>query len=260
MMGDAMNATIIKPCSSETTLSYFINAVITARLETGLRSDSFGTDEDVNIYLAGMLKRFAGGQKTTVLKESELIALQESKKDIRERYWLYKENAEAILFGITIMGGVEKEMVGDRAWMALGEDVYLARCKSYFAAAASYARQTSKKEFAFAKVMEKIVDNFTVYLNLLYHLRDHYFHFEDKFTDGEWFHFVHKNIIEKPGVNSKVYVELMDNFLEKLSIWKKSCCDADKDILRIMAAELKRLNPGFKYDIESLFSLKREAA
>ena len=255
-----MNVTIIKPCSRETSLSYFINAVITARLETGLRSDSFGLDEDVNMYLAGMLKRFAEGQNLKVLKESELVALQESKKDIRERYWLYKENAEAILFGITIMGGIEKEMVGDRAWMALGEDVYLARCRSYFAQAASYARQTAKKEYAIAKVIEKIVDNFTVYLNLLYHLRDHYFHFDDKFTDGEWFHFVYKNIIEKPGVSSKVYVELMDNFLEKLSIWKKNYCEADKDILRIMAAELKRLNSGFNYDIESLFITKREAA
>ncbi|MBL8026481.1 MAG: hypothetical protein JNL74_08715 [Fibrobacteres bacterium] len=255
-----MNTTIIRPCSPNTKLSYFLNAVISARMETGLRSNTLELDEDVNVYLAGMMIRFAEGRAMlgrnpyNVMKESEIIAAQESRKDIRERYWLYKENAEAILFNITIMGGIEKDLTGAKSWMALGEDVYLARCRSYFAMAASYARQTAKKEYAIAVAMEKIVENFTVYLNILYHIRDHYFRFEDKFTDGEWFHFVHKNIIHKPGVDSKVYVQLMDSFLEKLSLWKKTHANEDRDLLRIMAAELKRLNPEFTYDIESLFA------
>ncbi len=254
---------LIKPYNSTSLLSYFLNAVITARLETGLLSNTIKLDEDVNIYLAGMLQKFSSGlyadnkKQIKPLLESELVFELEKTFDMRARYNLYKENAELIMFNIAIMNGVEKKKSRINKWFSLGEDAYISRCKSYFYQAASYGRKCGKKETNIAPTLDKVAENFTIYLNLLYHVKEHYFHFEEKFTDGEWFHFVYKNIIQKSGVSSKVYVELMDNFLATLSSWKKSFNNGDKHMLRLMAVELKRLNPDFNYNIEKLFESEK---
>jgi hypothetical protein len=72
----------VKKYSQETALGYFINAVISARLDTGCRSNTFCPDEDVNIYLANLLANFSsddyltGISKHICLYESDLIAKQ----------------------------------------------------------------------------------------------------------------------------------------------------------------------------------------
>lgn len=248
----------IKSYSPETGLGYFINSIITARVETGFRSNSLCLDEDVNIYLARLLLKFTDNTflrdaaRHVCLYESDLVARQEGSLDMRERFNLYKATADYILFTAGICGGFNRNLPQYKTAFRLDNDVYLCRARCYYAQAAEYIAKLKRGENSVSEVLRKISANFTVYLNILFHIRENFFHFTERFSDGEWFHFVHKNIIHKPGVDSKVYVAMMDDFLSRISAWKNGHGADDKDMLRIMCAELKRLNPDFHYDVEGL--------
>lgn len=246
----------------ENALNYFINVVISARIETGLRSNSFCLDEDVNICLAHLLANYACSEyvssisKHICLYESDIVQRQENSIDIRERFLLYKHSADYILFTLGVFHGFNRKLPEYQGLLRLNNDVYIARARSYYCQAAEYFRKLKRKRNGVSEVLDKLSENFTAYLNILYHVRDKYFKYVEKFSDGEWFHFVHKNIIFRKGVDSKVYVELMDAFLSHLSAYKKSFRQEDRDMLRIIGAELKRLNPEFNYDIEKLVAVR----
>lgn len=246
----------------EDTFNYFINLVITARLETGVRSNSLCLDEDVNVYLAQLLKNYsnpeyiAASAKYICLYESDLIARQENGTDLRERFYLYKHTADYILFTLGIMRGVNKGLPAYKLMYRLNDNTYLARARAYYAQAAEYERKLHRGASGVSNVLNKLSDHFLVYLNLLHHIGEHFLKYIDRFSDGEWFHFVYKNIFHKSGVESRVYVELMDEFLNHLSAWKKTHSGEDRDSLRILSGELRRLNPEFHYDVESLVSVR----
>jgi hypothetical protein len=241
-------------------LDYLINIIITSRVETGLRSNSLCLDEDVNIYMANLLKNYASAEhintieKYICLYESDLVAKQENSTDLRERYQLYKNTADYIFFTIGIFHGFSHKLSKYKNLFRLNNTTYIARSRSYYCQAAEYIRKLKRGTNGPSEVMDKLSEHFNVYLNIMFHAREKYFNFIEKFSDGEWFHFVHKNIIHKKGVNSKVYVELMDTFLVHLSSWKKTHNPEDRDMIRIIAAELKRLNPKFNYNVETLIS------
>jgi hypothetical protein len=246
----------------EDTLNYFINLVISSRLDTGVRSNSLCLDEDVNVYLAHLLRNFAcperflAAGKYVCLYESDLVKRQEERKDLRERFYLYRHTADYILYTLGIMRGINRKLPAYKMLYRLEGDVYIGRGRAYYAEAAEYQRKLRRGRDGLSEALMKLSDHFTVYLNLLFHISEHYLGFIDRFSDGEWFHFVHKNILHKSGVDSKVYVDLMDNFLYHLSCWKRTRSAEDRDMIRILAAEIRRLNPDFHYDVEALLSAR----
>lgn len=259
------NTECIKLYNPGTAQGYFINTIISSRLDTGFRSNTFCADEDVNIYLAGLLSNYTsdeyirGVAKHICLYESDLVTKQEEKYDLRDRFNLYKNTADYLLVMIGIFGGINKNLPQYKSAIRLDNAVYIGRARAYYAQASEYAVKLKRGVSGTSEVLRKISEDFVMYLNILYHAREKYFQFVENFSDGEWFHFVHKNIIHHKGVNSKVYVELMDDFLARVSIWKKDRLPEDKDLLRIMCAELKRLNPDFRFNVETLFASVRAA-
>ncbi|OGS34044.1 MAG: hypothetical protein A2293_01025 [Elusimicrobia bacterium RIFOXYB2_FULL_49_7] len=248
--------------ATEDSLNYFLNLIITARIETGVRSNSLCLDEDVNVYAAQVLKNFshptylAETRKYVHLYESDLIARQSEYQDLRERFYLYKHTADHLFFMIGILRGINKNVPTHHAFFRLSDEVYIARARAYYAEAAEYQHKLRGRADGVSEVLSKLSAHFPVYLNLFYHISEHYFGFIEKFSDGEWFHFIHKNIIHKEGVDSRVYVQLMDEFLCHLSSWKKGHHSEDRDLLRILSAELKRLNPDFHYNVESILAAR----
>lgn len=257
---EKINKLEIKTYSRDTAQGYFINAVISARIDTGFRSNSFGLDEDVNMYLANLLTGFASEGRSAAdnsifLYESDLVAKQEEVYDLRDRFNLYKQSADFLLIKLGIFGGINSALPEYKRAFRLEDEVYIGRARAYFSQASEYAAKLRRGASGLSEVLRKLSDHFVVYLNVLYQVREKYFSFTERFSDGEWFHFVHKNIIHHKGVDSKVYVELMDDFLARLTAWKRDHLSSDKDMLRILWAELKRLNPKFDFDVETLFTV-----
>src|SRR3989339_134675 len=243
----------------DNTFTFFMDAILSARLDIGIRSNQLCEDEDVNVYFAHLLKNFADQDYIRTIAphvcmyESDMIAKQEEKYDMRDRYNLYRHTAEFLFVRLGIFKGFNRNLPDYKQVFAIDNEVYAGRARAYFAQAASYALQLGRGKSAIGDVLNKVSENFTAYLNLFFHIRDHYLEFPERFTEGEWFHFVHKNIIQKEGVDSKAYVKMMDDFLARLSAWKSRHYPEDRDMIRILGAELKRLNPGFHYDLESVF-------
>lgn len=240
---------------------FFINSLIKARIETGIRSNLLDYDEDVTMYLAGILEKFSMPNNVAFLKnnveiyESEINKRFEKKYDLRDRYNVYKDTADYLMFMFGILNGFNKTMPNYKKNLKLNADVYLGRTKAYYSYASLLIKQIKRsKNVSVAQTLNKLSENFFVYLNLFYQVRDRYLGFVERFTKGEWFHFVYKNIITRQGVNPEDYVKIMDKFLAYLSLWKKNYRNEDKDILRILGAQLKLLNPKFNYDLEKLLA------
>jgi len=257
---DPINFLNMKENKPESLFNYLLNIVITARIETGFRSNMLASDEDVNMYLANLLKHYLSEETVDsfapyiCLYESDLVAKQEQTYDLRQRYNLYKHTADYLLINVGLFGGLRKKLPQYKYAITLSNDIYVGRARAYYAYASEYFRKLKREKTGVSDVLEKLSDNLSVYLNIFYHIRDNHFGLIERFSTGEWFHFVHKNIIRREGVNSKVYVDLMDTFLMHLSAWKHRMDPYDKDMLRIMGEELKRLNPAFNFDVETLVS------
>ncbi|MFH0920583.1 MAG: hypothetical protein V1913_09495 [Fibrobacterota bacterium] len=247
---------VAKPVDNPFT--FFMDAILSARVDIGIRSNQLCEDEDVNVYFAHLLNKYADQEyirsisHNICLFEVDMVVKQDEKYDMRDRYNLYRHTAEFLLVRLGIFNGFNQNLPDYKKALSIDNDVYVGRARAYFAQASSYAYQLGRGKSAIGDVLRKVSENFTVYLNLLYQVRDHYLNFDERFSDGEWFHFVHKNIIQKAGVDSKAYVMLMDEFLSRLSAWKKAHGADDRDMVKILGAELKRLNPEFHYDPEIL--------
>src|SRR3989339_1424432 len=247
------------------TFNELLTILIRGRMDSGFRSNSFEFDEDVNMYLAQLLYNhldpayLAEKGRYVHLYESDLIALQEGDLDFRKRYNLYKYTADHILFTLGIMGNIHRKSKMANNAFRLSNDVYEGRARAYYMYAASYIQKLRGKNSGVAETLVKIADNFLIYQDVLATIRGKYLNIVENFSDGEWFHFVYKNVIHREGIDSEVYVKLMDEFLLHLSAWKKSHDQRDKDLLRILGAELKRLNPAFSCNIEPVLSMQNAA-
>ena len=248
----------LKEGRGDSLFNHLINLVITARLETGFQSNTLELDEDVNIYLASLLQNYMSEDyrrsvaPSIFIYEMDIHAKEES-RSIRSQFDLYRHTADYLTVNLGVFNGIVKKVSQAKmAALRLTNDDYIGRARAYYAYASEYMRKLRREKSGVSEVLGKMSQNFQVYLNLLYHLREKYFGMIDRFSEGEWFHLVHKNILHRNGVESKVYVDLMDTFLMALSAWKKDHNAGDYDKMLSLSAELKRLNPQFKFDAARL--------
>ena len=103
-----------------------------------------------------------------------------------------------------IFKGFNRELPLYRNIKRLNHNVYVARARSYYSQAAAYLTRLKKRSNGVSDVLNKISDHLNLYLNIFYHASEKYFRYIEKFSDGEWFHFVHKNIIHRKGVEAGV--------------------------------------------------------
>jgi hypothetical protein len=249
-------ATLYKPLgadSPEETYFYMMNCLLYSRMESGFPSNDEYLDEDVNVYLANLLTEtigFGAGEAkdgSIVRDDASLFQRVRVLENPREKYMLYKEHADHLLISLGIFGNPKGSKSNSAPYMAMSENSYIGRGKTYYSLAQSYAVETRRRHTAVADVLGKLSRGFEKYVTILSRLRSDYFNLHHRMTDGELYHLGYSLDIEDRKEELK---ELYDRFLDLYSSYRKKKTAALKKALDETASRIRVLDPSFDFQCE----------
>jgi len=175
---------------------FMIEALLRSRLSAGLETGCHRPDEDVNMYLADLLCRYAEGDEPSwqdpqlVPYAGELAERVRDAAECRTKYLIYRKNADHLLVSLGIFGNpwLRGPASGSCPWRT-SRDESIGRGKSYYSRAAAYASRLGEGRRGLDALMAKLDIGFEEYLRILETLRSEAFNLRQIFTVGEWYHF-----------------------------------------------------------------------
>lgn len=176
--------------------SWVIEALLRSRETAGLNTGGRRPDEDVNVYLADLICRYAepGGRQAqgdcVTPYDADLHAAVSASRETRSKYTLYRCNADHILVSLGLF---------DNAWLrsprqsafhwAPTRAESISRGRLYYGKAALYATRLDEGRRGLGDLLGKLETGFEEYLRILETMRGEHFNLRRRFSDGEWLHF-----------------------------------------------------------------------
>ena len=256
----------------KSTLLFMMTSVLKSRTETGFESNSAGYDEDVNVYLAGLLAAYLDPAYTQwssplISPFDTDVATMVRSADERRRYWIYKANADHLML---MLGIFEPEAPGSPLpppgppsappppappppatvsvpGLPPGRSrIYVGRGETYYELAASYARGLSRRPTAAIEVLEKLAGGFAGYVTILNHLRSHYFNLIERMHRRDM-DAIQQAIDDQAAAND--FKAKVDQLLDLYSAWRESRDPALITAMRQAVAAIRQIDPGFTFDL-----------
>lgn len=232
---------------------FLMRSLLGAREEAGTPSNEWGFDEDVNVYLVGLLGRFFSSayheearryQFATDLDVAEELART---PDDRHRYRVYRTNADHLLLAIGLLRNVSRRRPHLVGFERSPED-FIGRGETYYELASSSLRRLQRRSTGTELALSKLASHFTEYAAILGRVRTSYFHLTSRLGEGQLFHLLN-DPLAGDDVSPATVTEGYDRFLDAFSAWKQEPGPNTLTTLRQCAAELKRLDPEFAFEL-----------
>lgn len=248
--------TMYKPLgtdSPEETYFYMMNCLLYSRVESGYPSNDEYLDEDVNVYLANLLTETIasgpekGSDQSLLGDDASLFQRTRTIENPREKYMLYKANADHLLVSLGIFRNPKGSRANSVPFMAMSENFYIGRGKIYYSIAQSYAVETHRRHTAIADVLGKLSRGFEKYTIILSRLRSDYFNFHHRMTEGELFHLERSLDFEERKAELKI---LYDRFLDLYSSYRKKKTPGLEKELTEVSSRIRALDPSFKFECD----------
>ena len=242
-----------KPAVHETQ-DYLLRCLLGARKEASFPSNDEGFDEDVNVYLAGLLSRFFSAsyhaQARRYLQPYDLDLRQQAEEsgDPRYAYHLYKINADHLLLEIGIFHRVEGALGPDHPLLHRDPSEFEGRGSLYYLLASSRLRHLRRRGGATEGALRKLGERFGRYVEVLRHVRSNYFHLMERIGEGSLYH-LSREIAEGPPVEND-RASLYDFFLDCYSRWRDEPNPEHRETLLRAVQRLKKANPEFSFEID----------
>ena len=226
-----------------------LNCLLHSRVHTGIESNSEVYDEDVNVYLAHLLnshidpKHLARIADRIAAHDAELFRMIADCGDDRQRYELYRSNADFLLMSVAVFDAFEP-----RHWFHVRKDVYVARAAAYYGLAASYATKLGRRTTPMADTLMKLSEGIDRYVRILFYMRGQYLDFIKRYSDGEIFH-LERSVDEVR--RQEIIEERRNEFLDIYQAWLKTGgCELKKQLAK-SARLLEEVDPTFSFDLPS---------
>ena len=236
----------------QTSYFFMLNCLLHSRIHTGIESNADVYDEDVNVYLAHLLNshmdasQIAANSEYIAGSDAELFRMIEEAGSDRQRYSIYKTNADFLLMSIAVFDTIDKPTPNRPAIFHTPRNIYIARAASYYAHAASHATKLSCGTSRVGLTLQKLSDRFEDYVQILTYMRGRYLNLLKRYSPGELFH-LDRQIDE---VERGEAIELMrDAFLDTYHEWMKTHEDGLQEKLLEQAELLKELDPAFDFQL-----------
>jgi len=244
----------------DSAISFLLNSLLKAREVCDQPSNKKAFDEDVNIYLAHLLfaNSFSDYQemasKYLTVNVSELMQLLEQHPDKVTRYFIYKVNADYLLVHLGIFRDLNPAQPQpfkktEQQFIELGQD--------YYDQASLCNQRIYRKKTAVGDVLVKLSSHFQDYQHILNLVRDDFFHFINWVRSHEE---TRKRVsVEPPApvLDRPVVINLeqkQNEFLDIYGEWLNTKSEELIPILIRLTEELKRIDPKFAFDVQSLRS------
>jgi len=234
----------------QTSYFFMLNCLLHSRVHTGLESNSEFYDEDVNVYLAHLLNAHIGSPHAAL--NADLVAPDDATihrmiadaPDDRQRYRIYKANADFLLIAVTIFDVFEDRHYNRHPAFHVPRESHVGRAALYYALAASYAARVGSGPASLAPTLQKISEGIESYVRILTYLRGHYLDLIRRYSAGELFH-LERSIQEIE--RGEIIEQMRNEFLDTYHAWLKTGVSDLKDKLSEQARLLKEVDPSFKF-------------
>jgi hypothetical protein len=214
---------------------FMLDSILRSRIETGEETID---DEDVNIYLAGLLHSFLDRSffktygDTISRYDSQIYDLAEVPGDPGVRFRVYKGNADYSLMAAAVF---EEEQ---------GAECETERGKRFYGIASACHARICRKKTGVATVLEKLSERFETYRNILSYMRGEYLKLLRRFTKGEMFHLERE---VHAGALTGFVPAGRNHFLDAYSDWMKTGSEAARDRVNVLGEALRKADPEFAF-------------
>ena len=228
---------------------FFLENILKARADLHLESGGHDRDQELNVYIAGLLNSLV--RSDSILRQKPYISPFDADvrkwlaahPGLRNAYTVYRENAD---FGLLLFGlftGFEHE--GSYHHHVISDRDEHGRIALYYELAASALVHLQGNNGPLIDVFEALSEHLEEIVHILQYTARHYFDLMERLSEGSLFHLAREleEIDER-----KRYDEKLDEFLKTYTAYKEQPSDGERERLLTLAEELKRLNPGFKFD------------
>lgn len=233
------------------TYFFMMNNLLYSRIESGFPSNDEYFDEDVNVYLAGLLASLvdpafhAAAGRYVRTYDVQLFEFVASMKSSFTKFQAYKANADFLLVSLGIFDNPARMRPRSVSYMNIPQSNYIGRGMTYYHLAQSYCRETYRRNTALESVLGKLASGFEKYLDVLSLMRSEYLNMYRKITSGELFHLGHT--VGKTG-NRDERAALYDDFLDAYSHYRRDPSPDAREALDELAGRLRAVDPTFRFE------------
>jgi hypothetical protein len=173
------------------------------------------------------------------------IALMAEKSDPRDRYRLYKSNADQAIVASSVFGRAwldrrskSHESEGDR-------DRVASRGKCYYSFAASIEQKLKFGSSAVSEVLSKLSERFDLYGRILSHVRSTHLSLFGRMTTGEMYHLTRE---AHKGAKPALIQKGRDRFIDAYSEWMRTPSRESGRKVNRLAEFLGNLDSEFRFE------------
>lgn len=235
------------------TEDYLLRCLLGARREADFPSNESGFDEDVNVYLVGLLGRFFSSlyhEEARLYVHSFDLDLRrrvEESSDPRQVYRLYKVNADHLLLAIGLFQSVEGLNQEARPYLDRHPRELESRGGLYYQIASSRLRHLKRAGSGTETALSKLGDGFSRYAEVLRYLRSSYFQLTRRLGEGTLYHLGRAPDPQEPAAESTE--NLYDAFLDRYSEWRETPDPSHREALAAAAGRLRAADPSFHFHV-----------
>ena len=151
---------------------FFTNLILKSRIELGYPSNEDFFDEDVNVYLANLLRKFVSSSLPDFYGDLDVYEKMFSKNDPRLQYELSKMYADFMFTKAALFPNFNEDA-----------SAHTYKCSSWYGAAASLGRQVAIPK-ALILILRKLADSTEKYLFIVDTARKEYLNIRVYFSDS----------------------------------------------------------------------------
>ena len=227
---------------------FLLHCLLGARAEADFPSNEAGFDEDVNVYLVGLLGDFLSSQyhedARRYLHSCDLDLSREVERAETDRqiFRLYKVNADHLLLAIGLFHHVEGAHRPHQPQLHREPEEFIGRGGIYYQLASSRLRRLRGVATTPEQVMTKLSANFARYVTVLQRVRTTYFQLTERVGEGTLFHLSN-------GEGLDDLPTLYDRFLDAFSAWKQSPDGESHEALVVAVTQLREADPEFVFEL-----------
>ncbi len=235
----------------QTSYFFMLNCLLHSRVQTGIESNSEFHDEDVNVYLAHLLnshidpKYLVRTSELVALDDSELYGIIADAGSDRQRYEVYRANADYLLMSIAVFDVFDQRHCHHRSTFHIPKTVYIARAAAYYGLASSYAVKIGRGTTPISETLAKISKGIESYVRILMYMRGQYLNFIRRYSDGELFH-LERSIEDIK--RDEVIEERRNEFLDVYHAWMNTHQEGLRERLCESARLLREVDPTFEFE------------
>lgn len=229
---------------------FFLEHVLKARADLNLESGRHPCDQELNVYIAGLLNSLLTNSESFLHAKSHVSAFDadvrayiESHPGKRNEYIVYRDNAD---FGLVVLGLFEDyEHRGSYKRIVISGEEDQGRVALYYELAASALAHLQGKSVSLVSVFEAMAEYMEEVLQILHRAAGAYFDIMERMSEGSAYHLGQE--IKKMELEN-TYNHRLDEFLKLYSIYKENPCEEHRRKLLARAEELKSMNSDFRFD------------